>query len=298
MPERIIIEGNIARWVREEVINEASLESLAPHLTTRLSTTLPVLPQHATRYVSFDPEAGNGIIVVETTPKRHTMVVRHSSHSAHTEDAARRDNDGLSRFNVQLPYQYFAYSFTVRERDGRLSNFTIDRSHLFWAKDPVRSPDDQLWVARCPNVDSGGGICWGSTTSDSSSLSARIDDLVNNFYTTTFNEDLGHLTPFDDSLLRWEADSEDPLAYRNWPMWDGTSRPLSAIHQYLRTAEPTNMAELNPTHVDLPVLPENFTVARAQQWIASLSDGARRRLEAAIASEPIAVEAPVEEVEA
>lgn len=291
MTEQLIIEGDIVRHVRTETLQESPLASLAPFLTTRLATTLPVLPQHPVRYISFDPESSRGLMLVETPPKRHVMQVRHaSSGSRYAEDAQRRDADGLSRFNVMLPYQYFAYGFQVATRGEALTDFGVRQSFLYWRRDPIRTPSDTLFPARCPNVDGYGSICWGSTNSDSSSLSARIDDLVNNFFTTIFNEDLGHHTPFDTSLTQWETDSENPLAYRDWPMWNSEGIPLSDIAARMGEAPPTNVAELNPTHVDLPVLPTNFTVARAREWLDSLSDGARRRISAAMALNPEATE--------
>ena len=157
-------------------------------------------------------------------------------------------------------------------------NFTIDSSYLFWAKDPIRAATDPVWIAPVPNVDGAGSICWGTTDSDSSSLSAKIDDLVNNFFTTTFNEDLGHRTPFGTSLTQWETNSVDPLAWREWVFWNSTSMEVSAIAARMGSAEPTNMAELDPSFLDLPILPPNFTVLRAREWFDGLSAGAQRRL--------------------
>lgn len=285
--EQIQIEGNVVRHLRIETVAESAFDGLAPFLTTRLATTLPVLPQHPARYISFDPESGRGLIIVETKPGRHVIQVRHSGDRYET-DAQRMDPDGLSRFNVQLPYQYFAYPFTMIVAGERLRDFTIGGAYLFWAKDAIRTETDLLYPARCPNVDGSGSICWGSTNSDSTSLSARIDDLVNNFYLTVFNEDLGHLTPFDTSLTEWEEASEDPLAWRTWDYWDDVNgRPLNSIAEYLNHAPPTNVAELNPSHIDIPELPGNFTVARAREWLSGLTDGARRRIEAALAPEEV-----------
>jgi hypothetical protein len=279
MVDKIIIEGDTVRHVREETLSQATLASLAPHLTTRLPTTHPVLPQNPARFVYFDPEAGRGLILIERKPQQHTIAVRHRG-TSYAADAARRDADGFSRFAVQLPFQYFAYTFRNQVNvPGQLINFTVDKSFLFWAREPIRAPNDVVYVAPCPNVDTSGSICWGGTISDSSSLSARLDDLVNNFFTTTFNEDLGHRTPFGNSLLDWETNSTEPLAYRSWPFWDSaTAIPVSGIATHIGEAPPTNIAELNPSHIDLPTLPANFTVARAREWLDGLSDGARRRI--------------------
>lgn len=283
MAEQIIIEGSVVRHVRTETLAESAFTGLAPFLTTRLATTLPVLPQHPVRFVSFDPESGRGLMIVETKPGRHILQVRHSG-QRYDVDAQREDADGLSRWNVQLPYQYFAYPYTmVTGTDERLRDFTIGSAYLFWAKDAIRTENDLVHPARCPNVDTSGSICWGSTNSDSASLSARIDDLVNNFYLTIFNEDLGHLTPFGDSLTDWETASADPLAWRQWDYWNNVAGiPISGVAEYIHAAPSTNMAELNPSFVDIPELPQNFTVAHAQDWLSNLDPGALRRIMAAV----------------
>jgi hypothetical protein len=288
MSEQLIIEGDIVRQIRTEIISEAPLQSLAPFLTTKLPTTIPVLPQNPTRFLYFDPNAKTGIIIVETKPRRHVIQMLHErgddDHIDYPEDFKRKDDDNISRFNVLLPWQYFAYTFKVELAGDSFTSFQVDRSSLFWAPEPYRTEDQLLWVAKCPNVDEDGRICWGGTASHETSLSARIDDLTNNFFVTIFNSHLGHTSPFDHSLTEWEKHSDGLLAHRDWPIWEpNLGTPVTSIAERMLQAKPTNMADLDPSFVNIPPLPENFTVARAQHWIAGLDDGTRRRLLAAVA---------------
>jgi hypothetical protein len=287
MTDTIELDGTgRARLVRRQVLHEGALADLAPHLTTRLPTTLPVLPQNPTRFAHFDPETGTGLFLIETPPRLHHMRVAHYS-GRHPTDQERQTDGNVGVFKVQLPWQYFAYSVHIAITGSSLRDFSVRESFLYWARDPIRSTSDKMFPALCPNVDEAGSICWGQTQSDSSSLSAQLDDLVNNFFTTTFNEDLGHFTPFGFSLTEWEADSEDPLAHRAWPIWE-QDNGLTAleVHEALLNREPTNIANLNPAYVALPTLPHDFTVARAREWWDSLDEGAQRRLSAALALEP------------
>lgn len=282
--ERIIIEGDRARLERIELLSETPLAALAPHLTTRLATVMPVLPRNPVRYLAFDPNDGRGLMLVETPPKRTVLTMRHRTDTNHRIDAARaRDSDdGLARFYVQTPYQYFAYAFTFDVSGEALARFGISRHYLFWARDPISEPSSPIWRALCPNIDETGSICFGGTPSDSTSLAAKVDDLVNNFFTTTFNEDLGHATPFEGSLLDWERDSETPMSYRNWPLWEEPPLRVEQLPSYVHETPITPIAEINPTHVNLPELPENFTVLRARRWLQQLDEGARRRITYAI----------------
>lgn len=286
MTDRLIIEGQVIRHVRETVVSEAPLDSLASRLVTRLPTTFPTLPSAAaTRFLAFDPNAGRGLILLEVKPRHHTIQVMHHG-GTYPEDAARADADHISRFRVLLPYTYFVFPFSTREINGQMTNFTVDGGSLYWRKDPYRHDDPTLVIAPVPNVDNGGGICWGSTARPGRSLSEHLDALVNEFFLTQFNEDLGHRTPFGTSLTEWERNSQSGLDFLSWPFWDSDqahSVTMESIWtQNIGGARLPNMADINPSFVEIPPLPEDFTVARAQQWLAQLNPGQRRRLSAAI----------------
>lgn len=290
--DKVEIEGSVIRHIRTTVMSEAPLSEVQPRLVTRLATVFPVLPSAApTRYLEFDPNTGRGILITEQAPQLRRIRVRHTRgrDAVYRDDAAREaDSDGASAWNVMFPYTYFVFPFRMTEQTaGRLSSFTIDGTMLLFRRDPFRSQEDTFWNARTPNVDNGGGICWGGTLSPQPSFSAHIDYMINTFYTSTFNQDLGHHTPFNNSLTEWEAHS-GPLDYLTWPMWDGPgAQNINAIRAYLVGGQPVpNIAELNPAFVALPELPQNFTVLRAQQWLNSLPEGARRRFVVALSTTP------------
>lgn len=297
MPDQVIIEGDAVRLVRTQVIHETLLNNLVPHLFTREPVTLPLLPRNPVRFLSFNPDAQNGLAVLETKPRRTTMQVRHSGDTRQTRDASRAEHDGIARFNVALPFQYFAYNLRITpRRDGTLENFTIVDSYLFWSPTAITSPNDRLWIAQCPNVNGSGGICWGSTRSDPTSLANRLDDLTNNFWTTVFNEDLGHRTPFGTSMTEWEEHSDGLSPHLNWPMFR-TPGPFAWSELPDRVGHhPRSVADLDPSFVELPELPEAFSLARAHEWLNSLPENTLRRLTLALdtrraEAEPIEVEA-------
>jgi hypothetical protein len=294
--EQIIIEGDEARVVRVETVSRSLLKNLGPHLTTQQPVTLPIMPQNPVRFAFFDGEQGDAVFLVETSPRRAWMQMIHERRDTnHPEDHRRADPaDGVARFHVALPWQYFAFYVKIKPRpDGSFTDFTIANSRLFWAKDAIRALTDKLVVAPCPNVDTDGRICWGSTAVPETHLSARIDGLVNAFWTTQFNEHLGHNTPFRGSMTEWEKHSEGIAPHRAWPIWD-TIRSLTAkdVIEALRAGGATNPADLDPSYMVVPELPQNFTVARAREWVEQLPEGARRRLMLAITDIPLP-DAPV-----
>lgn len=287
MSDRIVFEGGLVRRERIETLSEVPIESMRDLLVRKIATTFPILPTNPVRYMHFDGETGRGMWLVETPPARRYIRVWHGREERY-DDGQRRDDEGVGIWHVQLPWQYFRFSFSTHERDGAIANFTIDDTYLFWAKNALRGPDHPLFPAPVPNVDNAGKICWGGTRADSTSLNARIDDYINNFTTTTFNEDLGHRTPFGHSLTDWEEnyDANNPLAWHNWDVWQGTPiTPLELSKELEPTALPP-MAQLNPSYIELPTPPANFTLARAQEYLAGLTPAARLRLAAAFANVP------------
>jgi hypothetical protein len=283
--DKMVIEGSIIRHIREQVIAEAPLADMAPHLITRLPTIFPVLPSTgATRYLGFDPQSHRGLILVELQPRTHNIVVQHQplAHSRYRQDAERRNADDKSVFKVALPFTYFLFAFNVRETlPGILSNFTVDGASLWFRREPIREYTDTLIPAQVPNVDSGGGICWGSTVRPQNSLSAHIDAMINEFFHTTFNEDLGHRTPFGTSLLEWERNSVNPMAYYNWPMWEEEFDAITLNDLWQRNIHgipAPDVMQLNPSFVEMPELPPEFTVLYAKEWLAALPEAARNRM--------------------
>lgn len=288
MADRIVIEGSMIRHVRETLISEAPLESLSQHLVTRLPTIFPVLPSAGpTRYIGFDPNTQRGLMIVEVAPRTRSIQVRHAS-GQYPDDEARAGRSAVGTFRVNFPFSYFVFPFRTSEQtDGALTNFTIGNTALYWRKEPFRdAATDQFYIAQCPNIDTAGGICWGGTINPEGSLSAHVDAMINEFFTTQFNEDLGHRTPFGHSLIQWEDDSQTPLSYLGWPMF-GTRGLGQTIENIWNTwahnrAPIPNMAELNPAFVDIPELPQNFTVLRARQWLDTLPAQTRTRFVAAL----------------
>jgi hypothetical protein len=291
MPDRIVIEGGIVRSERIEVLGETALSLIEPYLTRYERTTFPVLPR-GTVHLAYDRNTGAGHLLVEQPPQRHTLAVAH--HGRYNEQGHGRNPEGADLFTVQFPYQYFAFTFTMRIREDYPVNFTVDGNLLYWRPLPLTSEDDWLYPAAVPNVDPGGGICWGGTLhhADNTSLVQRINAMVNSFAHTTFNEDLGHRTPFGTSLTRWVESSADPLAHLSRAYWQNPERPtdlrraafqLQNINHQIG-GERLPIAEINPSFVAIPELPDNFTVARAREYLRQLPEGPRRRMIAAVAS--------------
>lgn len=306
MTDRVVIEGGVVRHERIETVSQAPLEALAPHLVKPIATILPVLPANPVRYIAFDGETNRGLMLVEKAPGlRHIRVAHEGAH--YTDDYQRRDAAGdagqAGTWRVQFPWSYFAFPFRVSVQGaGVLHDFVIDNTLLYWSREQFRTTQQQLLPARAPNVDEDGRICWGYTRAVNTSLSERVDDYINNFSTTTFNEHLGHVTPFGTSLTEWETQSpaDNPLAWRDWPIWEQQAGRFITVDQipHETPATPLEAAQLDPTYIELPPVPQNFTIARAREYLLGLAEPARQRLILAVQAFTEEQTAPAEEATA
>jgi len=284
--DRVVIEGGVVRHERVDIVSQAPLDSIAHYLVKPIATILPVLPANPVRYIQFDGESKRGLLLVEKAPGQRYIRVAHGEGGRYAEDATRTDattpeGGRAGSWHVQFPWAYFAFPFRVSvEGAGIMHDFVIDNVLLYWARDQFRSPQDRLLPAPAPNVDTDGRICWGGTRVTNNSLSERVDDYINSFSTTTFNDHLGHLTPFDTSLTEWERQSpaDNPMAWRDWPMWTERTNYITVDQiPHEEPAGPIPTARLDPSYIELPPVPQNFTLARAREYLMGLNENARNR---------------------
>lgn len=283
MTQRIEIEGQVARVIEETIVAETSLAALMPHLETRLPSYLPLLPDH-TRVVAFNPDTKRGALLVELPPARRHLRVRIERGDRVPPIDRDRTAQGLAVWHVQMPFQYFFYAFTLRDTTTRIAgtqDFTLDNGLYLWRKEAIRSLNDPVWTGRIWNVDNNARICWGYTRHETASLALRVDDMVKSFPHTIFNLHLGYPRPNElASMLAWEQESENPLAYREWSDWNGTPlyRSINELFERAMREEglPTPTPLENGTDA-IPLPPETFTVARALEWMDGLPEQRRNR---------------------
>lgn len=285
----IELEGEVARYIERTIIQETTIDTLKKQLTTQIATIFPLLPTHSTRYAGFDPNQNKGLFLVEVPPDRHHLRIWHSGdEDRFMDDAERSDNEGIGVFNVQLPYSYFTFPVNLFiSNEDRLVDFSIERVGLLWSPKPIREPSNPLWYAKMPNIDDGGGICWGDTVTTQPTLSESIDAMINGFFSSVFNEDLGHMTPFGTSMTEWEENSDEPLGYMTWDMWNqGPPFTLEDLwEQYMGATNLfpiPNMANLSNNNINIPELPATLTILRAKEWFEGLTDRQQARIRAGI----------------
>lgn len=295
MPDIIEIEGDVVRHIRREVVAETSLAQATPYIERRAPSIWPILPDHVA-LTAFDPDEQRGVLIVERVPERVNLNVwfdRGLTGGTPADDynrAVQAGPNARTRFNIQLPYLYFVYGFKINIRQAQdhvgLAGFTLDRSTLWWRKDPLRKVEDRLWPAQLPNVNRDAQICWGTPAWDhQDTMAMRINQMVNEFPITEFTNHYGMPRPAHlASYVAWETESENPVAYREWPTWereagsviakDHALKVMSNGHgkQYGTMPSPEDMAD-----VLIPEPPRQFTMGRLRQWIEEIPAPMRAR---------------------
>jgi hypothetical protein len=261
MPERVIIENGLARVETYNVTDEISAHHLLPQLERRGILSLPIAPKTLAT-IAYDGDTRNGVCVTRREPLRHTIKL---------------DDE---QYSLQFPWLYFVWKFTTGTQNATdeigedTLGFTINGSQVFWRPTEAHLPTDGLWTTHLPNTYDYGGICWGDTSAETDTLARRIDDLTLHFLDTEFNSDLDWSVPrkYDD-LYAWQADSDDPFCYLDWPEW--TQRHYLTLGEALTSIR-------TPTHntaiLDFPPPPDRFSYARAYEWALNAPHADRIRL--------------------
>lgn len=277
MTRQIVIENGIARLHETTVSAEIPLANLVPLLETRLTTVFPILPDH-TRLVAINPNSGKGVVVIETTPFRSFITLHASRNDGYLsdEDKQRIDKANIAAWNLQFPYQYHVYGFTVKtdETKHAINDFTITEEKLYWRPEKFTKLTDGFWPALLFNIETNGRICWGYTQAETASLAQRIDDQVKSFQATIFNTHLAARSPAG-SYTEWETQSKDPAAYKQWPMFKKPPKATANdfVKEYLSEGF---IADPEETSSIIPPPPETYTIAKASNWLKDRDPQARK----------------------
>lgn len=283
MPEYLEIEGDLARIIKRDVVFEAALTDVLPHIETRKPVTTPALPDN-TKFVALDPtdhKSWKLSVLIELPPKVRTLTMADA-------DWGRTANDGLAH-KVSLPYTIFGFYLTS---DDQGKNWQFEDYSCYFSKTTLKTGKELMIPALLPNVFENGRICFGNTApalDRGASLADRLNAIVNEWYLSRFT-DIGHTRanylPYGAgrrNYARWVAETEaNPRCWENWVEFDPgdkTQEHVTPEKALLRkdTERITPVVLAN----GIPELPHTVTFGRAEEWLRGLTDVQRGRLERA-----------------
>lgn len=292
MTRTIEIDQNsgIARLIERAVVAEVPVASLSEYMEVRMPSIFPILPDH-TRVVAFDPDSKKGIVIIEQTPARHRLTVHYDNGEYQTtaQDYQRRDKTtNRAVFNIQFPYQYFAYAFQLNTRgdqwngmNAALADFTIEQGILMWRPTRLNKMSDELWPAKLWNVRNS-GICWGGGTFETGSMAERLDDMVKTFPATEFTPHYGNPVPAPyRDYTDWEKASEGVKGATCYTEWDHfkNEAPLYTVQKFIdkHLAKNLTVADTEHVTVNIPEPPRMFTIGKMIEYFDTLPDNHKAR---------------------
>ena len=152
--------------------------------------------------------------------------------------------------DLPVPWEYYVVSVSNAPQTNDFGSvwYQMSTMYLFWAKNKVEDIEElSLFTCNIPNVSEWGDICLGETNSTEPNMTRRITEVVNMFYDTTFNGDLGAAPGPYRSWGEWVAagKAEDPMAESVWPITDQASS-IKKILGSLNSFVLPNTADLRP----------------------------------------------------
>jgi hypothetical protein len=311
LTQTIEIEGDLARIVTREVVQQVSLQDILPFIENRPPFTM-FHPRSAifTHWDESDPNHKKLKFLCELAPGIRSIVKSNR------------------RYRLAIPWTYFVFSFELRG-EGSVNNgqnWSIVDYYTYHAPTKVRTDNysSRLWTAFLPNVYENGNICFGTTgASVAQSLADRVDQLVNDWYLTQFNNDVhgsrSHPLPFNGTLpygwaLWVNATREHGLQamqmFPEWDITDGSNGVTSyTVEQVLTGVDtsagtspahhlpfPTERLRLITTGNEIPAIETGWSFGRLEEWFEHLDPVAKFRLRQAAnnyhADNPNAEQAP------
>lgn len=271
--EFIEIKNDLVSIIDRRVVRQVALSDFMSSMGGGGSTTIPNIArsQVFAHYDTSNPREKILFAMTEIEPGIKKLV--------------KNVNGQARRYKLAMPWTYLWFRcVTADERSWSFGEYRI-----FHARDKFRSIDDQMIVARLPNVYNNGNICWGSTGADANqSLPDRLDQLTNEWYASRFNTDLDGRVPLpygETNYLRWVTESRaDINSYRNWPEWRDPSvekfsvRTLMEGEGYIPRTERIDIPDGIPP-IEMP-----FTFGRWDEWWLDLDPQERTRAQISLAN--------------
>lgn len=291
MVQHLEIQGELVQVVERQVVRQIKLQDLMPHMVKELPVTLPVLPRTAV-FVHYDP--------TNPTAKRINFLCEVPA-GIRTITKENKTGGNKRRYKLAFPWTYFW--ITAVSQGTKLDSFVIDNYKALHSRNRFTKVEgSEFYVAFLPNIYSvSGEICFGSTGAPVGSLADQVDDIVNNFYLTEFNDHLDRtdmVWPYGGSNFKnWVEATEvkGAAAYKTFPEWDNGARTKFTMADLIGTSSKLRTERIEGSVV-IPEIPSPMTFGRAEEWFKNLSKQDRGRLKIAmenlVEDDPDAIEMP------
>lgn len=212
-------------------------------------------------------------------------------------------NGTARRYRLAMPWTYLWFVCQTGDADTRSGAWSVGDYKVFHARQRFNSVNDEMIVARLPNVYADGRICWGAAgVAPGLSLADRLDQLTNEWYLSRFNTDLdgeNSIPQGEPNYRRWVHEShENPNCWQNWTEW--TDRNVGKVTVTSLMAAHGTTPRMTEIVLDdaIPEVPIRLTFGHWDQWWMNLPPEERARAQISLGNLDLddAIPAAVEEV--
>lgn len=265
MTQTIEIAGGLVSLVDRTVQYSVPMSEWLTRIEKRNPIVTPVLPL-GTRAVYWDPtDATNQtlVVLIEEQPKMIRMNLNGITHE------------------LSIPYtRFFFYAKTSDPTN--MSEWRLNDYKIFWSKTQYGDPNKRDMIrALLPNVYVDGRICFGSTAANAAqSLAQRLNQTVNEFYVSEFNNDLVIRRPNNARTYReWvRMTASNPTGWTEWNDWNESM----GLHEYTSYNDlvSNNIDRFAPMLAAEPIeaIPLGASFGRLREWLDTLEAGQKSRL--------------------
>lgn len=275
MTARYVIEGNLA--VRETITRSEAvpLDDMLENLTAYQPLELYPTP-HNMRSLSVKPRPNMQLqaqILIG-----HDPMTRRITHKNCPASSVRRDPKS---YQLHFPYGLFWFALHGNKLNGPTGESIVWNPQgwgYVWMKEPFRNLDQECFTPMMPNIFGDSRICFGANSVNGSlPVGSFIDESINTFWTSEFNQDLDIRWPYD-TLEDWEAASAND--WQNWNLLHGETlaKKFGRFEEDMQWDKPVPSS----TEDTIQPLPMYHTFDNIETWISALLPQHRERLLATI----------------
>ncbi len=276
--ERISIQNDLVTLEQVSTSRQVSLADFLEQLNVGGSVTFPTLPRTAV-FVHQD----------SSTPGTRSMFFL-TEIPAGIVNLEKNLYEEARRYRLAMPWTYIWFAVSTNDMTPNTAQWAVNDYRCFHKLERYNGINEEMIVARLPNVYSDGRICWGATGADPrATLGERLDQLTNEWYLSRFNADLdGNVElPYGAAdYARWIRESrENPTSWRNWPEWTDVNVSKYTVDALLRDHGMTARTREIVLPNSIPSIPMRLTYGSWEEWFRTQVPAEElRRAEIAIAN--------------
>lgn len=281
---------NEVRFYDRTLVDTKSIEDVFATFAPEKPWTTDRLPEGC---VFMGSRANFTLYIVERPPRIVSLRFNDTPQGYYDRVPPKYDSDG-QYYLIPVPWEYYAMAIANVPTANGFGTSWREASplSLFWAAERVTdSTTKGLVPAALPNISLDGSVCLGETGTDLQEPAPRFDIIVNEFYDSDFNGDLGLSSGIAPNFERWVDYGE-----RNDTV-DLTDRLFATFARACRRDDALSIDEIlqqQASTAQLPALDDDTMPAEPREFLTALFEGLPRIYRARLAGmlRNVAHEAP------